>query len=71
MTAFAGSSSTTFAVVSQRYRGQTHIVSFEPEKLFSTKLRALLQRCKNRDQFDLHHGLDQLVLDADKPHCLL
>lgn len=30
------------------------------------KLRALLQRRKNRDLFDLHHGLDQLAMDLDK-----
>ena len=34
--------------------------------MFGTKLRALLQRRKNRDLFDLHHGLDQLALDPDK-----
>ncbi|HQT72003.1 MAG TPA: nucleotidyl transferase AbiEii/AbiGii toxin family protein, partial [Thiobacillus sp.] len=42
------------------------IASFEPEELFGTKLRALLQRRKNRDLFDLHHGLDQLAMDRDK-----
>ncbi|WP_434782263.1 nucleotidyl transferase AbiEii/AbiGii toxin family protein [Ferrovum myxofaciens] len=41
-------------------------MSFEPEELFGTKLRALLQRRKNRDLFDLHHGLDQLGMDRDK-----
>lgn len=55
-----------FAVDSDWYRGETSIVSFEPEELFGTKLRALLQRRKNRDLFDLHHGLNQLALDADK-----
>ena len=45
---------------------RTEIVSFEPEELFGTKLRALLQRRKNRDLFDLHHGLTQLGLDRDK-----
>lgn len=34
--------------------------------MFGTKLRALLQRRKNRDLFDLHHGLDQLALDTGK-----
>jgi predicted nucleotidyltransferase component of viral defense system len=46
------------------YRGKADIQSFTPEELFGTKLRALLQRRKNRDLFDLHHGLDQLGLDA-------
>jgi predicted nucleotidyltransferase component of viral defense system len=34
--------------------------------MFGTKLRALLQRNKNRDLFDLLHGLEQLALDPDK-----
>ena len=34
--------------------------------MFGTKLRALLQRRKNRDMFDLHYGLEQLAIDDDK-----
>jgi len=46
------------------------IVSFEPEELFGTKLRALLQRRKNRDLFDLNEGLKQLKMDTAKlVHC--
>lgn len=55
-----------FTVESDWYSAQTELVSFEPEELFGTKLRALLQRRKNRDLFDLHHGLLQLDMDADK-----
>ncbi len=55
-----------FAVDSDWYQGETEIASFEPEELFGTKLRALLQRRKNRDLFDLYHGLDQLAMDRDK-----
>lgn len=55
-----------FAVESDWYRGKTEIASFEPEETLGTKLRALLQRRKNRDLFDLHHGLEQLALDPDK-----
>lgn len=55
-----------FEVDSSWYRATTHISSFEPEELFGTKLRALLQRRKNRDLFDLHEGLRQLSLDSDK-----
>jgi len=53
-------------VKSDWYQGETEIASFEPEELFGTKLRALLQRRKNRDLFDLHHGLDQLAMDRGK-----
>ena len=55
-----------FAVESDWYQGQTEIASFEPEELFGTKLRALLQRRKSRDLFDLSHGLERLALDLDK-----
>jgi len=55
-----------FAVESDWYQGKTEIASFEPEELFGTKLRALLQRRKNRDLFDLHHGLEQLALHPGK-----
>jgi len=51
-----------FAVDNDWYRGETEILSFAPEELFGTKLRALLQRRKSRDLFDLHHGLEQLDL---------
>jgi predicted nucleotidyltransferase component of viral defense system len=55
-----------FAVNSDWYQSETEIASFEPEELFATKLRALLQRRKNRDLFDLYHGLDQLAMDRNK-----
>lgn len=55
-----------FAVENDWYRGTAQIASFEPEELFGTKLRALLQRRRNRDLFDLHQGLEQLPLDPEK-----
>ena len=55
-----------FAVDNDWYRGNAAIASFEAEELFGTKLRALLQRSKNRDLFDLHHGLCQLTMDRDR-----
>lgn len=55
-----------FAVDSDWYRGKAEIASFEAEELFGTKLRALLQRRKNRDLFDLGEGLKQLALDPDR-----
>ena len=55
-----------FAMENGWYSGKADIHSFEPEELFGTKLRALLQRRKNRDLFDLHHGLEQLALDSQK-----
>lgn len=55
-----------FAVDSDWYRAKADIASFEPEEVFGTKLRALLQRRKNRDLFDLHQGLEHLALDSAK-----
>ena len=55
-----------FEINSRWHQAKTNILSFEPEELFGTKLRALLQRRKNRDLFDLHEGLKQLSMDSDK-----
>lgn len=57
---------TPFAVQSDWHQGTAEITTFAPEELFGTKLRALLQRRKNRDLFDLHHGLEQLGLDPKR-----
>lgn len=55
-----------FAVESDWYQGMAEIASFEPEELFGTKFRALLQRRRNRDLFDLGEGLKGLALDTDR-----
>lgn len=55
-----------FEIDNDWFRGQTEIVSYEPDELFGTKLRALLQRRKNRDLFDLGEGLRQLPLDPER-----
>ena len=55
-----------FALENDWYQGSTAIGSFEPEELFGTKLRALLQRRASRDLFDLHQGLEQLTLIPEK-----
>ncbi len=55
-----------FLVENDWYQGEAEIASFQAEELFGTKLRALLQRRKSRDLFDLAEGLEQLDLDTDK-----
>lgn len=55
-----------FAVRSDWHQAEAGIVTFAPEELFGTKLRALLQRRKNRDLFDLDHGLEKLALDPTR-----
>ena len=55
-----------FGIEGSWHRAETTIRSFEPEELLGTKLRALLQRRKSRDLFDLNEGLRQLTIDPDK-----
>jgi len=55
-----------FEVNSGWHQAKAEIVSFEPDEIFGTKLRALLQRRKNRDLFDLNEGLRQVGLDPDR-----
>jgi len=55
-----------FEADSRWHRAKTEIASFEPEEIFGTKFRALLQRRKNRDLFDLNEGLKQLSMNPDK-----
>ncbi len=55
-----------FQVDNRWFRGKAEIGSYDPDELFGTKLRALLQRDKNRDLFDLGEGLQQLSLDCER-----
>jgi len=54
-----------FAVENGWFQATADIASFAPEELFATKLRALLQRRKHRDLFDLHMGLQQLSMNPE------
>jgi predicted nucleotidyltransferase component of viral defense system len=57
---------TRFTVESRWFRGSAEIPTFAPEELLGTKLRALYQRRKGRDLFDLDTALDRLPdLDVD------
>jgi predicted nucleotidyltransferase component of viral defense system len=53
----------SFEIANAWFSGRTELTSFLAEELFGTKLRALLQRRKNRDLFDLGEGMKQLALD--------
>jgi len=55
-----------FAVDSDWHRAQATITSYDREELLATKLRALLQRNKNRDLFDLNEALLLPALDRDR-----
>lgn len=46
-------------------KGSCKLTSFEVEEMLGTKLRALYQRKKGRDLFDLYYALSNLDLDTD------
>jgi predicted nucleotidyltransferase component of viral defense system len=55
-----------FAVKSRWYNGSCSILSYELNELLGTKLRALYQRKKGRDLFDLAIALDDEAADPEK-----
>jgi len=48
------------------FNGETNVVTYQPEELLGTKLRALYQRSKGRDLFDLWYALTHLAPDAER-----
>jgi hypothetical protein len=53
----------TYHVESGWWSGSAEVLTFQPEELVATKLRALFQRRKGRDLFDLWLALTVLGLD--------
>lgn len=53
-------------VVEGRWGGRANVETFSPEEMVATKLRALLQRRKGRDLFDVDHALN-IFEDLDTP----
>ncbi|MEN9591661.1 MAG: hypothetical protein RJA21_113 [Gemmatimonadota bacterium] len=53
-----GTANRPFTVDSRWWRGSADIATFQLEELLGTKLRALFQRKKGRDLFDLHLALE-------------
>ena len=47
-----------FRIENPWFSGEANIPTFTPEEMLATKLRALLQRDKGRDLFDLAHALE-------------
>lgn len=56
----------TFSVDNPWYQGSAEVTLYKPEELLGTKLRALYQRKKGRDLFDLYYALENLEVDTDK-----
>ena len=55
-----------FSVHSRWFEGSGEITTYELAELLGTKLRALYQRRKARDLFDLHVALQKKEFDADR-----
>jgi len=56
-----------FAMASPWHSGRAEVLTYEPEELLGTKLRALYQRKKGRDLFDLSEALTDLTsIDPEK-----
>ncbi|MBX2798940.1 MAG: nucleotidyl transferase AbiEii/AbiGii toxin family protein [Myxococcales bacterium] len=52
-----------FAVENRWFAGEAEVTTFTIDELLGTKLRALYQRKKGRDLFDLWHALDRGLVD--------
>jgi predicted nucleotidyltransferase component of viral defense system len=56
---------TEFSVASGWYSGSCLLTTYKIEELLGTKIRALYQRKKGRDLYDLYHALTKADLDRD------
>lgn len=61
-----GSLKENFSVDNPWFQGSAKVTTYQSEELLGTKLRALYQRKKGRDLFDLHYAIEKLDLDIDK-----
>jgi predicted nucleotidyltransferase component of viral defense system len=62
-----GYQSKTLTVDNPWFKGSTDLVTYELEELMGTKMRALYQRQKGRDLYDLHYVLEKFPeLDGQK-----
>jgi predicted nucleotidyltransferase component of viral defense system len=55
-----------FAINSEWFAGESDIVTYEIDELIATKLRALYQRRKGRDLFDLRYVLSRNLVNIDR-----
>lgn len=61
-----GFSRSPFNVQSRWFEGSGNITTYSLDELLATKLRALYQRSKGRDLFDLHVALQEGEVDAGR-----
>ncbi len=64
--ALLGLSPRELNVTNPWFTGQSEVVTFEPDELLATKLRALYQRRKGRDLFDLWLCLEQRLINPQR-----
>ena len=65
-----GSKEIPYEVNNEWFSGKCSITGYEVEELLGTKLKALYQRKKGRDLFDMYWALKNLDIDTDKViHC--
>jgi len=55
-----------YRVESRWFAGQSNLVTYSIEELLGSKMRALFQRKKGRDLFDIWYSFKQHNVDADK-----
>jgi predicted nucleotidyltransferase component of viral defense system len=55
-----------FSINSDWFKGATAIITYEIDELMATKLRALYQRRKGRDLFDVWYAVDRKLINLDK-----
>ncbi|MCH5214055.1 MAG: nucleotidyl transferase AbiEii/AbiGii toxin family protein [Muribaculaceae bacterium] len=55
-----------FIVENKWFNGQCEILTYQIDELLGTKLRALYQRRKGRDMFDLYKALTTVEINEDK-----
>ena len=53
-----------FSITTPWFSGKTTLITYQIEELLATKLRALYQRKKGRDLFDLARAIELLVIDV-------
>ena len=55
-----------FKVENSWFTGEANLTTYHFEELIGTKMRALYQRKKGRDLFDLYQALSQKEMDLEK-----
>lgn len=55
-----------FSTNSEWFKGNADIITYEIDELMATKLRALYQRRKGRDLFDLWYAVNRKLINLDR-----